>query len=73
MATPVNNLIHDVCWNGSLRYPAISMRQGDQPSNPWTPTIVIVKGNTVYNAGSAGIGFRGQVYGSNTIMRITPV
>jgi hypothetical protein len=59
--TLVNNLIHDVCWNGSLRYPAISMKSGDNPpSNEWTPTIV--KGNTVYNAGSAGIGFRGQTY-----------
>lgn len=55
-----NNLVHDVCWNGSLRYPAISLRAGDTPANEWNPTIV--KGNTVYNAGSAGIGFRGQAY-----------
>ena len=58
--TLTNNLIHDVCWNGSLRYPAISMRADDRPSNEWNPTII--KGNTVYNAGSAGIGFRGQAY-----------
>jgi hypothetical protein len=55
-----NNLVHDVCWNGSLRYPAISMRAGDRPSNEWNPTII--KGNTVYNVGSAGIGLRGQAY-----------
>lgn len=58
--TLVNNLVHDVCWNGSLRYPAISLRAGDQPADAWNPTIV--KGNTVYHAGSAGIGFRGQAY-----------
>ncbi len=52
-----NNLVHDVCWNGSLTYPAIYMRgNGDV----WSPTLV--KGNTVYNIGSAGIVFRGQAY-----------
>ena len=56
-----NNLVHDVCWNGSLAYPAIVMSSGDNPPpNEWTPTIV--KGNTVYNAGSSGIGFYGQAY-----------
>ncbi len=55
-----NNLIHDVCWNGSLRYPAIKMSAGDTPNNQWNPTVVC--GNTVYNAGSAGIGFRHQCY-----------
>lgn len=58
--TLANNFVHDVCWNGSLRYPAISLRADDRPSNEWNPTIV--KGNTVLNAGSAGIGFRGQAY-----------
>jgi hypothetical protein len=55
-----NNLVHDVCWNGSLSYPAISMRSGDTPGSEWTPTLI--KGNTVYNIGSAGIGFRTQAY-----------
>lgn len=55
-----NNLIHDVCWNGSLRYPAIKMTAGDRPNNEWNPTMIC--GNTVYNAGSAGIGFRHQCY-----------
>jgi len=56
-----NNLIHDVCWNGSLRYPAISMgTDRENPGSIWNPTMI--KGNTVYNAGSAGIGFRGQAY-----------
>ncbi|MEX0321871.1 MAG: hypothetical protein AB3N63_06905 [Puniceicoccaceae bacterium] len=58
--TLVNNLVHDVCWNGSLRYPAISMRAGEIPQSRENPTII--KGNTVYNIGSAGIGFRNQSY-----------
>ena len=55
-----NNLVHDVCWNGSLRYPAINLEAGDRPSDKWKPTLV--KSNTVYNCGSAGITFRGQAY-----------
>jgi len=55
-----NNLVHDVCWNGSLRYPAISMASGTKPGDEWNPTLI--KGNTVYNIGSAGIGFRSQAY-----------
>jgi len=55
-----NNLVHDVCWNGSLSYPAIRMSGGDKPGNEWAPTII--KGNTVYNAGSAGISFDDQAY-----------
>jgi len=58
--TLANNFVHDVCWNGSLRYPAISLRAGERPSDEWNPSIV--KGNTVLHAGSAGIGFRGQAY-----------
>lgn len=53
-----NNLIHDVCWNGSLRYPAVSVTGGERPGDRWNPSFI--KGNTVYNAGSAGIGFRHQ-------------
>lgn len=55
-----NNLVHDVCWNGSLRYPAIRMSARENPGNEDSPSIV--KGNTVYNIGSAGIGFRNQAY-----------
>jgi hypothetical protein len=55
-----NNLVHDVCWNGSLSYTAISLHNGDNPGNELNP--VIVKGNTTYNTGSAGISFRGQAY-----------
>ncbi len=55
-----NNLIHDVCWNGSLRFPAIRLGAGEEAGDEWNPTFV--KGNTVYNIGSAGIGFRGQTY-----------
>jgi len=54
-----NNLVHDVCWNGSLRYPAINLAE-ERPSDKWKPTLV--KSNTVYNCGSAGITFRGQAY-----------
>lgn len=54
-----NNLVHDVCWNGSLGYTAISLR-GTNSGNEWNP--VIVKGNTTFNTGSAGISFRGQAY-----------
>jgi len=55
-----NNLVHDVCWNGSLKYPAISMSAVDYPGNKWNPTLI--KGNTVYNTGSAGIKFINQAY-----------
>ncbi len=55
-----NNLIHDVCWNGSLRYPAISLESGGLPSNAWCPSIA--RFNTVFNCGSAGISFRRQAY-----------
>lgn len=55
-----NNLIHDVCWSGSLRYPAISMTVGDEPGQALYPSLI--RGNTVYNMGSAGIGFRRQAY-----------
>jgi len=56
-----NNLVHDVCWGGSLGYPAISMGSDrENPGSVWNASMI--KGNTVYNAGSAGIGFRGQAY-----------
>lgn len=55
-----NNLVHDVCWNGSLRYPSINMLPGEVKNDIWNPSVV--SHNTVYNAGSAGIGFRGQNY-----------
>ncbi len=57
-----NNLVHDVCWNGSLRYPVINMMCDDEEmkNDVWNPSIV--SHNTVYNAGSAGIGFRHQCY-----------
>ncbi len=57
-----NNLVHDVCWNGSLRYPVINMMCDDEDlkNDVWNPSIV--SHNTVYNAGSAGIGFRHQCY-----------
>jgi hypothetical protein len=54
-----NNLVHDVCWNGSLGYTAISVR-GNSDRGRLSPTIV--KRNTTYNTGSAGISFRGQAY-----------
>lgn len=59
-STLTNNMIHDVCWNGSLRYPAIRMTAREKPGNKERPSMV--KGNTVYNIGSAGIGFRNQAY-----------
>jgi hypothetical protein len=52
--------VHDVCWNGSLSYSAISLRSSDSRGEKWNQTIV--KRNTTYNTGSAGISFRGQAY-----------
>ena len=54
-----NCLVHDVCWNGSLRYTAIQMspyRRGNAPAGG------IVRGNTVFNCGNAIISWGGQPY-----------
>jgi len=50
-----NNLIHDIGWYGSGT--AISMRGN---GGMWSPSLI--KGNTMYNLGSSGIGHRGQPY-----------
>jgi len=55
-----NNLVHDVCWSGSLKYPAISMTIGEEKDDVNYPSLI--RGNTVYNMGSAAIGFRRQSY-----------
>jgi hypothetical protein len=52
-----NNLIHDLCWVGSLRYVAVQMSPGQggkaEPGG-------LVRGNTVFNCGNAIINYRGQ-------------
>lgn len=52
-----NNLIHDISWNGSLSYTAISTRGN---GGLWSPSLI--KSNTMYNLGSSGINYRGQPY-----------
>lgn len=57
--TAANNLIHDVCWCGSLRYVALAMGPGrDSSAAPGG----VVRGNTVFNCGNAVISYRGQPY-----------
>jgi len=54
-----NCIVHDVCWNGSLRYTAISMapdaRSKAEPGG-------VVRRCTAFNAGNAIINYRGQPY-----------
>ncbi len=55
-----NNLIHDICWCGSLRYVAIAMNPGSATST--VPPGGTVRGNSVYRCGNAIINYRGQPY-----------
>lgn len=53
-----NCLVRDICWNGSLRYVGIDMGPGKEAGK--APSVV--RGNTVFNTGNAGINYRGQPY-----------
>lgn len=55
--TVENNIIHDMCWNGSLRYVGLFMRAGNDRAGG-----CIVRRNTIFNTGNAGINYRGQSY-----------
>jgi hypothetical protein len=56
-----NNLIHDVCWNGSIRYPAIEMfKKAADEERPYDPSII--RSNTIFNAGGVLVYFRWQKY-----------
>ncbi|MCC6393045.1 MAG: right-handed parallel beta-helix repeat-containing protein [Bryobacterales bacterium] len=48
-----NNLIHDVCWNGSLRYVGASLTTpaGSPPS--------MARRNTIFRTGNTGLSFQG--------------
>ena len=54
-----NNVVHDVCWVGSLHYTAIQV--GDRPADG-TVRGGVVRRNTIFNAGNAVLGYRGQPY-----------
>ncbi len=54
-----NNIVHDVCWNGSLKYTAIQVGLGGGSK---APKGGVVRGNTVFNCGNAIIGYRSQPY-----------
>jgi len=57
--TVENSLVHDVCWNGSLKYTAIQMND-DRTSD--APPGCRVRRNTTFNCGNAIIGYRSQPY-----------
>ena len=42
-----NNLVHDVCWSGSLHFPAIDAANTGGPEDG-----ILVRSNTVYNSGN---------------------
>ena len=52
-----NCLVHDVCWNGSLRYPGIRMARGRRSA---APPGGAVRHCTAYNCGNAIISFGGH-------------
>ncbi|MHC4445453.1 MAG: right-handed parallel beta-helix repeat-containing protein [Planctomycetota bacterium] len=54
-----DNLIHDICWYGSLSH--APLRMSLNKDNKGTKGG-IVRHNTVYNFGNAGICYRGQSY-----------
>jgi len=54
-----NSLLHDVCWNGSLRYCAIGMSPDRKSKTPLGGTV---RRNTVFNCGNAIISYRSQPY-----------
>jgi len=53
-----DNVIHDVCWNGSLDHSALKLGQlgRDRPKN----SGCVVRRNTLFNAGNAILHFIGQ-------------
>ena len=53
-----DNLIHDVCWYGTLRHVPLELRKDDVASGGNT----IARNNTIYNFGNAGIFFLHQPY-----------
>jgi len=55
--TTEDNLIHDVCWGGSLRYVGLSLGAGEDKAGG-----CVARHNTLFNAGNAVLNYRGQAY-----------
>ncbi|MFQ5808064.1 MAG: right-handed parallel beta-helix repeat-containing protein [Armatimonadota bacterium] len=58
-STIENCLVHDCCWNGSLRYVAIATHKRAQAQEDG---YSVVRGCTVYNTGNASVNYRAQRY-----------
>ncbi|MGD8239354.1 MAG: right-handed parallel beta-helix repeat-containing protein [Armatimonadota bacterium] len=58
-STIENCLVHDCCWNGSLRYVAIATHRGEQKQEDGYSAV---RGCTVYNTGNASVNYRAQQY-----------
>ena len=56
-----DNLLHDFCWDGSLKFPGVSI-SGDETGDKTSRNLV--RHNTTFNLGNAVIGYRGP---GNTI------
>jgi len=51
-----NNLLHDFCWNGSLKFPGLSL-SGVKPPDEGVRNVARL--NTLFNFGNAVISYRG--------------